>query len=247
MRSRRALLHGSIVALAALAASALLSDNGSARSRSSHLGDAGRAPLRAVVFLTAPVRLSALAGRPAPRTARDDAAAVKRHLAALDWARADAAIVPWLPPGSAADRKFAAVLAAIESTRSHVRAAALLDRPHGNEASQIQALAMSRAAAPGYLHIGSRPVVFVAQADRSLRDCVSARRWRVAARGFWLAQATFPGHLRCRSAANTWFRDEPDARNARASGSFLIRPGFWPSGSAAPTLRRSPAAWQRSI
>ena len=172
--------------------------------------------------------------------------AVGRHLSALAWARADAAVVPW-SPGSPADRKLAAVLAAIASAHAHVRGVALLDRPHGSEALQIALLETSRAAAPGYLRIGSRPAVFIAPANHALRTCERARRWRAAARSFWLALATFPGYARCRSAADSWFQDTPGTRSARASGSFLIRPGFWPNGSKVPALPRSPDAWERSI
>ena len=221
-----------VASVAALGLAVLVPGSGIARSDSVDAGDKARRPLRAIIYRTAPIRLRGLVGRPVPRTSRD--ATVERHLAALKWAWADAAIVPWAPPGSAADRKLGAVLRAIASTHAHVRVAALLDRPHGTEASQIEALAAGPARAPGYLRIGSRPAVFVAPADRSARGCVRARRWRAAARAFWLAQASFPGYGQCRSAADAWFRDEPDARSTRAPGTFLIRPGFWPSGSTAP-------------
>ena len=252
MSSRRTPLRWEIVAaaalgLTALGLAALASVTGIAQSRSTHSGAKARAPLRAILYHTVPIRLSGLTGRPRPSLPRDDRAAIARHLAALKWAHADAAIVPWSPPASAADRKLGAVLAAIASTRARVRVVALLDRPRGTEDSQIQALAARRAKAPGYLRIGARPAVFVALADRSLRGCGRALRWRSAARGFWLAQATFPGYGHCRAAADAWFRDEPDSRNARATGTFLIRPGYWPLASTAPTLGRSPDLWQRSI
>ncbi len=218
-----------------------------AQSHPARPAAAVRPPIRAVLFLTAPVRPGALVGRPRPRALRDDPAAIKRHLAALAWARADAAIVPWRLPGSAADRKLTAVLTAIVATRAHVRAAALVDQPQGSEAAEAEALASAQAASPGYLRIGARPALFVAPADRTLRTCARAARWRAAAARFWLAQATFPGYLRCRSAADAWFRDAPDARNARVAGTFLIRPGYWPPGAAAPALTRSPESWQRSI
>jgi hypothetical protein len=234
-----------VALVAALGLAVLVPGSGIARSGSVDAGDKARRPLRAIIYRTAPIRLRGLVGRPVPRTSRD--ATVESHLAALKWAWADAAIVPWAPPGSAADRKLGVVLGAIASTRAHVRVAALLDRPHGTEISQIEALATGPSRAPGYLRIGARPAVFVAPVDRSVRGCVRARRWRAAARAFWLAQASFPGDGQCRSAADAWFRDEPDVRSARAPGTFLIRPGFWPRGSTAPTLTRSMDGWQRSI
>ena len=236
-----------IVATAALALAALLAVAAVAQSGSTQRAVKRHAPLRAIFYLTTPVRTNGLAVRPAGRYARDDAGAVKRHLAALAWARADAAIMPWALPGSPAHRKLAAVLATIASTHAHVRGVALLNRSQGSEAVQIGALASGPARAPGYLRIGSRPAVFVAPANRALRNCSLALRWRVAARAFWLAQATFPGYGRCRSAADAWFRDEPDARSASASGAYLIRPGFWQSGAKAPTLPRSPDAWERAV
>ena len=97
------------------------------------------------------------------------------------------------------------------------------------------------------MRVGSKVAVFVALADHSRRGCAQARRWRAAGRGLWLVQATFPGYGLCRAAADAWFRDTPDMRSTRASGTFLIRPGFWPSGSRVEKLKRSPGAWQRSI
>ena len=161
-----------VASVAALGLAVLVPGSGVARSGSVDAGDKARRPLRAIFYRTAPIRLRGLVGRPVPRTSRD--ATVERHLAALKWAWADAAIVPWAPPGSAADRKLGAVLRAIASTHAHVRVAALLDRPHGTEASQIEALAAGPARAPGYLRIGARPAVFVAPADRSARGCLRA-------------------------------------------------------------------------
>ncbi len=246
MTARRRPARGHVIAAAAVALVALGSV-AVAQSRSTHAGAKARPPIRAILYLTAPIRPSSLAGRPRPRTLRDDAAAVKRHLAALKWARADAAIVPWRLPGSAADRKLTTVLATIAATRAHVRAAALIDQPQGTELAEMQALATAQATSPGYLRIGSRPAVFVAPLDRSLRDCARALRWRAAARGFWLALATFPGYAGCRRAADEWFRDAPDARAARVGGTFLIRPGYWPGGATAPSLKRSPETWWRSV
>lgn len=246
MSSRRTLGRSRIAATGALGLVVLLAVGGVAQPRSTHLTVRPHAPLRAIVYLTTPIRAGGAPGRPVPSVSRDDSRAVARHLSALAWARADAAVVPW-SPGSPADRKLAAVLAAITSTHAHVRGVALLDRPHGSEALQIALLETSRAAAPGYLRIGSRPAVFIAPANPALRTCERARRWRAAARSFWLALATFPGYARCRSAADSWFQDTPGTRSARASGSFLIRPGFWPNGSKVPALPRSPDAWERSI
>jgi hypothetical protein len=202
-------------------------------------------PLRVVMYETAPTK--AMAGRPAAAAVGRGVPSVRSHLAALAWARADAAIVRWDGRGTTSDRTLAAVLAGIASTRAHVRAAALIDGARGSARAQLRALARLRVASRGYLRIRSRPAVFVALADRSLRSCAQARRWRAAARGLWLAQAAFAGYTSCRSAADAWFRDAPVARTARASGSFLIRPGYWQSRARAPKVARSIAAWRRSI
>jgi calcineurin-like phosphoesterase family protein len=235
------------VVSAALGLAVLVSATGIAQSHLAQSSAKGRAPLRAVLYLTAPLRPGGLTGRPAPQSVPHGQAAVKRDLAALAWARADVAIVPWATPGSAADARLAALLAAISSTRAHVRVAALIDRSRGTEAAQVNALVTSRARLRSYLRVGSKIAVFVALADHSRRGCAQARRWRAAGRGLWLVQATFPGYGLCRAAADAWFRDTPDTRSTRASGTFLIRPGFWPRGSRVEKLKRSPSAWQRSI
>ena len=237
-RDRRRLVASAV----ALGVIALASATGIAQSHAPHSQAKARAPIRAVFYLTAPVPPAA-AGRAAPSAA----GAVKSHLAALKWAWADAAIIPWSIPGSAADRRIAAVLAAITATHAHVRAAALLDRPQGSELALLNALSQSRATARGYLRIGSKPAVFVAPIDRTLRSCVRARQWRAAGRSFWLAQATFPGYGRCREAADAWFRDDADLRTTRTSATFLIRPGVWTSSASSPSVARSAAAWQSSI
>ena len=155
--------------------------------------------------------------------------------------------MPWSRPGFADDRALRAVLAAGEAHRRHVRVAVLIDRRRGTEVSQFKALAARRAYARGYLHIGSRPAVFVALANQAQRDCAAARRWRAAAAGFWLAQGTFAGYERCSSAANAWFSDHQRAFSARAPGTFVIRPGFRPKSAKQSQLRRSVAAWRRAV
>ena len=150
MSSRQTFGRSRIAATGALGLAVLLAVGGIAQSRATHGTTTPRPPLRAIVHLTTPTHSGGSAGRPVPRVSRDDSRAVARHLAALAWARADAAIIAW-SPGSPADRKLAAVLAAIAKTHAHVRAVALLDRPQGNEALQVGMLETSRATAPGYL------------------------------------------------------------------------------------------------
>ena len=185
-----------------------------------------QAPLRAVFSSGAPAR--SVRGRPAPLTA----SAIAGHLAALRWARADAAIVPWSRPGSAADRSLGALLAAGAATLPRVQVAAVIHRRAGSEASQMKALAARRTSAPAYLHVASRPAVFVALADRGARQCGAARRWRAAAVGYWLAQADLR-RLRALPAAQPTPGSpmRTNARSTQAPGTFVIRPGFWPGGA----------------
>ena len=202
---------------------------------------AAKAPLRAIFYSAAPARSRAAARRALTRRA------VARQLAALRWARADVAIMPWSRSGSAADRALRAVMTAGAKHRRHVRAAALINRLRGTEALQIKALASRWVSARGYLHIGSRPAVFVALTGRAQRDCKAARRWRAAAAGFWLAQGTFTGYQRCSSAADAWFSDHPRASGARAPGTFLIRPTFRPKHAKRSQLRHSLRTWRRAV
>jgi hypothetical protein len=247
-RGHRALR--TVAPVAALALVALAAGGPVALSRPAQPGaatPAPPAPLRAVLYLTAPVRLPPSGGPRPAGSPPSPAASVRRDLAALRWAHANAAIVPWGSPGSPADRRLRVVLAAIASTRAHVRAVALIDRLAGSRAAQMAALARTRARAPGYLRIGSKPAVVVEPANRSLRGCARALRWRSAASRFWLMQATFPGYARCREAADAWFGDRPSVRSSRVGTTFLIRPGLWRAGARAPTLARSPAAWLRAV
>ncbi|MDX6620011.1 MAG: hypothetical protein QOK36_2397, partial [Gaiellales bacterium] len=238
-----------LAAVVAIVASGSLSDVAQSRPGAPAAARAGvpQGPLRAVFYDVAPVPARGLHGRPLPITPARRAAVIARQLAALRWARADAAIVPWSAPSSAGDRRLSAVLRTIAYAHSQVRVAALVTGATGTEADQIHALASKRASAQLYLRIGSRPAVFVAPAAGVPRDCAAAERWRAAASGFWLAQATFAGYERCSSAADAWFVDAPGAGAASAPGTFAIWPGYWPAGAKAPQLRRSVEAWRRSV
>ena len=220
---RRRLAGGLAVALVLLAVGPL-GGVASAQSRAPRAPAraTSKAPLRAIFYSAAPARSRAATKR--LRRTAVTRRAVARQLAALRWARADVAIMPWSRPGFADDRALRAVLAAGAKHHRRVRVAVLIDRRRGTEVSQIKALASRRVSARGYLHIGSRPAVFVALANRARRNCMAARRWRVAAAGFWLAQGTFAGYERCSTAANAWFSDHGRARSARAPGTFVIRP-----------------------
>jgi hypothetical protein len=233
--------------LVALGLAVLISAVGITQSHVARSTAKIRTPLRAVLYRTAAVRPGALAGRPAPQRVLRGQAALRLDLRALAWARADAVVVPWAAPGSAADARLAALLGAISSRRAHVRVAALIDQRHGTQAAQLGKLLRSRARSREYLRVGSKIAVFVGLADHARRGCAQARRWRAAGRGLWLVQAAFPGFERCREAADAWFGDTADTHSTRANGTFLIRPGLWPRGSRTEKLRRSPSAWKRSI
>jgi hypothetical protein len=210
---------------------------------------AAAVPLRAIAYETAPAPAHArlAAKRPAAGAGASNAANVRFHLAALEWARADAAIVPWDSSGTLRDRRLAAVLSGIAATGAHVRAVAVIVRRSGSMRAQLQSLAKSRAGARGYLRVGGRRAVFVAPAERSSRGCAQSRAWRAAAHGLWLVQATFPGYSHCRQAADAWYGDSPASHMTRAGGAFVIRPGYWPQSARAAKLKRSVTSWQRAI
>jgi hypothetical protein len=242
---RRRWAGGLAVALALLAGP--LGGVASAQSRApgAPVPAVSKAPLRAIFYSAAPARSRAATKR--LRRTAITRRAVARQLAALRWAHADVAIMPWSRPGFADDRALRAVLAAGAKHHRRVRIAALIDRRRGTEVSQIKALASRRVFARGYLHIGSRPAVFVALANRARRNCTAARRWRAAAAGFWLAQGTFAGYERCSTAADAWFSDHGRAHSARAPGTVVIRPGFRHKHATKSQLRRSVAAWRRAV
>ena len=138
MSSRRTLGRSRIAATGALGLVVLLAVGGVAQPRSTHRTARPHAPLRAIVYLTTPIRAGGAPGRPVPSVSRDDSAG--RRAASVcarvgPRRRRDRPLVARSP----ADRKLAAVLAAIASTHAHVRGVALLDRPHGSEALQIAA------------------------------------------------------------------------------------------------------------
>ena len=209
--------RGRIALTTMLALIALGSGSSTARSRLAQ-PHAASPPLRAIFYTAAPAGpKGTIRARPAP----SGPTGIKSHLAALKWAQADAAIVPWALPGTAADRRLRAVLAAIVSARVHVRAAALIDHPSGSEVGQVRR--------PGGLagalgRLSARRLE--AGALRGTGGSLPARlrgRTALACGGpvFWLAQATFPGYARCRTAADAWFRDVADARpRARVAPSW---------------------------
>ena len=220
--------HWRTAVSAGLALAVLLAVAGIAQPHSSHRTAKARAPLRVLFYVTAPVRVGPPAVRPRPRSSLD--ASVKRHLAALKWARATLRPSPWSRPGSPADRKLGAILAAIASTHAHVRGAALMERPQGSEQARSRRLRVARTGFRLSAHrLETRRL---RRTGRSRTAQLHQRRaaGASAARTFWLAQATFPGYGLCRGAPTPGSATQPDARSARASGTYLIRPG---SGRAA--------------
>ena len=72
MSSRRTLGRSRIAATGALGLAVLLAVGGVAQSRSTHRTARPHAPLRAIVYLTTPMRAGGAAGRPLPSVSRDD-------------------------------------------------------------------------------------------------------------------------------------------------------------------------------
>ena len=243
--SRRVALVAAAATLVTLGSLGGVAQSRSGAPASTRASAPSDAPLRVILYTTVPVHGKSHGPRPGPAARYGPGSTIARHLAALRWARADAAVVPWSRPGSAADRRFGAVLAAIGSTHAHVRAVALIDQH--SLLSKVSALASKRASSHGYLRVGNHPALFVALADRGRRSCAEARRWRVAAGGFWLVQATFAGYTACRGAADAWFGDAGHARSFQAPGTYMTRPGIWPSGARAPKLRRTASSWKVTV
>ena len=226
------------VRLAALLAVAAVAQPGiDAARRKPH------APLRAVFYLTAPVRTSGLAVRPAGRYARmtpEPSSATSRACVGPR-GRGDHALGT---PGSPADRKL---VSRARDDRLDPRA-----RARRGPAEQVagQRGAPDRRAGRWACNVSRVPAHRLATrgvrgaANRALRDCTVALRWRAAARRLLAGPGDLPGVRTCHSAADAWFRDEPNARSAKATGTYLIRPGFWPSGAKAATLARSPDGWE---
>ena len=95
MRPPGRLARAAIVAVVALALIVLASVTATARSRPSTPAGEAHAPLRAIIYLTADAPgVAGLQQRPAPSVTAGDSGSISRHLAALKWARADAAIMP---------------------------------------------------------------------------------------------------------------------------------------------------------
>ena len=240
---RRPALHVLLLVFAILGLSVLGGVAAVARSHTPR-GPVATPVLRLMTYET--VLGKSVRGRPVAMRVGSTAARVRADLATLAWARADGVLVHWSGRGTASDRRLGALLAGIISSRTQIRAAALIKSVTGSARARMRSLARSRASSAGYLRIGSKPVVFVALRPVR-RSCAQVRRWRAAAKGWWLAMAAFPGYKRCHSSADAWLRDTPVTRTARVDGSFLIRPGYWPSRVRRPVVPRSIAAWRGSI
>ena len=228
-----------------LALSALGVSSAGARSDAPNRAARAALPLRVVMYETTPAKQKA--GRPGPAVVGHTATTVQDHLAALAWARADAAIVRWNGHGTAGDGAFAAVLARIVSTHAHVRAAALIDRAHGNARAQVRALARQRVKSRGYLRIRSSPCRL-----RGARRPLAAELRTGAALASGSARhvaraGDLPRVCELSLGRRRMVSRRARARTAQASGSFLIRPGYWTTVARSPKLSRSLAAWRRSI
>ena len=175
---------------------------------------------------------------------------IAAHIAAMQYAHLDAAIVSWWGPGTRSDRRLPKLLAASPPT---FHWAVYYEREGQGDPSpqairtDLLSIRSHAASSPAYLRIRGRFVVFVYA--RSSDGCQMARRWKRANTvGAYIVLKVFPHFGSCAVQPEGWHQYAPaHAEDDRSPYAFSISPGFFKADGQTARLPRDPSVWARSI
>jgi len=178
---------------------------------------------------------------------------IRTHVAEMQYANIQGAIVSWWGQGSYEDKDFAWILALSDqggTTNFEWMLYYELEGTGNPSISQISSdlsyVKAKYASSPHYFKINGEFVVFV-YADAN-DDCGMADRWKQAnSVGAYIVLKVFSGYRSCSSQPDGWHQYAPAvAEDSQTPFSFTISPGFWKVGES-PRLARDIARWRMSI
>ena len=176
---------------------------------------------------------------------------IRRHVAAMRYARIDGALVSWWGRGSSSDARLARLLRRPAGPRFRW---AIYYEPEGQgnpSPARIRAdlrhVRARHASQRDFLRIGGRFVVFV-YGDAG-DGCAMARRWRAGRiSGAYVVLKVFPGYRSCAAQPDGWHQYAPAVpRDEQPGFSVSISPGFFHADEDAPRLGRNLPRWRRDV
>lgn len=180
-----------------------------------------------------------------------DPAVMAQHIAWMQHAKVQVGIASWWGPGHVTDTNLTAELAAAKGTGFQWAAyyeAEGYGSPTATKIGADLAALWGRAQDPAWLHVAGKPVIFVygSAAD----GCGTVTRWNKApGRSNWyVVMKVFSGFQACASQPDDWHQYAPaNATQAHLPYSYVVSPGFWKAGEAAPRLDRDLTRWAQNV
>ena len=178
------------------------------------------------------------------------AGVIAEQVAAMRYANIQAAIASWWGQGSSTDQRVPSLLAATGGSSFRW---ALYDETEGQTdptVSQIRAnltyIKARYSRNSSYLRVNGRFVVFVYAQPAD--GCGMVDRWTQANTvGAYVVLKVFPGYRSCAAQPDAWHQYAPALKQAPASTSFSISPGFYKATTPTPVLPRSLAGWEAAV
>ncbi len=182
----------------------------------------------------------------------DDSALVARHLATMQYANLNAAIVSWWGQGQHNEQaRIPALLNAASGTQFtealYYEKEGFADPGVTELSADLKYIQQRYASHANYLTRGGRPVLmaFGDAAD----GCSMASRWKQANAGrFFIVLKVFNGYRNCPDQPDGWHQYAPAvAQDSQAGFSYSVSPGFWLKGEQSPRLIRDPSRFATNL
>ncbi|HET7900346.1 MAG TPA: DUF4082 domain-containing protein [Candidatus Nanopelagicales bacterium] len=175
---------------------------------------------------------------------------LSRQIGDMQYAGLQAGIASWWGVGSRTDGRIPLLLAAARGTgfrwTLYYENEANASPTVAQISSDLDYIAANYATDPSFLTIDGKPAIVV---YGNGEDCTTADRWTQANNGrFHVILKVFSGYRTCASQPDGWHQYGPASATDHQSGySFVVSPGFWLKGEAAPRLVRDPARFASDV
>lgn len=179
---------------------------------------------------------------------------VHAHIAALDYARVDVAVVSWFGVGTQQESARVPTLLGLTAVRGSPLKWALFYEQEGRgnpSIAQIQSdltyIRNNYASHSAYAYVSGKPLIVVWNADDA--SCEVVNRWNQAAAGAWyVIIKVFSGYRDCSPQPSWWYQYAPVlAETAQDGYSFAVSPGFWKADESSPRLARDINRFQQNV
>ncbi|MGS0687631.1 CBM96 family carbohydrate-binding protein [Nakamurella sp. GG22] len=182
----------------------------------------------------------------------DDSAVLANHLATMQYANLNSAIVSWWGQGEHSEQtRVPGLLNAAAGTQFtealYYEKEGFADPGVTELSADLNYIQQRYASHPNYLTRGGRPVLMAfGDADDG---CSMASRWKQANAGrFFIVLKVFNGYRNCPDQPDGWHQYAPAvAQDSQAGFSYSVSPGFWLKGEQSPRLIRDPSRFATNL